>query len=316
MKTSIRSLIVLVLFSCVLVPLCAEDVEWNARETTEGTLNFPSGYDSWRGNLVTSIAGSVSIPMLRGDSIHTDSNRLELGLAAGLSPDTLELSGTALFQPWYFLQIVGGASVGSGWGYWGLHGLYANPANDDSPIRDLSFGSDLLYGFWGGADIRLLLEELTGNPWHRIGFILSPRVRYERLSSAKDGEAWGWQDDTGMNFNGFSYLVEGRLVGFFPLPTGPQEIGFGADVAGWLEPVRSSSTAAAGGWGSDVPVLTFFLEGAWRFDAWQRIYLRPFLGIGRSWTEASAGRRYFGNRVYRDTSDAQFGVTVAYTYEF
>ncbi|MGA2478918.1 MAG: hypothetical protein ABSG63_09240 [Spirochaetia bacterium] len=307
-------------FSLALVSLGAEDrISWDFAARAEFSCLGATTYDPFRVDGQTVLSGKVTFPAFRGSGFFFDTNFLSLGLETRLSSDTFVIASRIALQPIQPVIIEAGGSVGTGWtvgaGAGRLVGLALNPSNDAIPVQEIPWGG-FVERLWVSARLQLSAEQFTLSPWLRIYLEAEPRLEYQRLTAAGTGEAWLWQGDDGMNFNGFTFKPS-LFVGYRPpIMYGPDDIGLGVEMETWLFDVAASSPAGSGGWGSDLLLPTFVFRVHWSIDAWSKISMRAFIPPFIEWTPASANlHRYFGNRAYSGTNYA-FGLTVAYTYEY
>ena len=100
-----------------------EGAEEKSKVKYSTNINLAITYP-WAGKL--SVTEVIKVPVLNFDNPFMRGNNIKFKLGAELTPVTVEGKFDVVWTPLAFLEIYGGASVGSGWTLAGWHGLALN----------------------------------------------------------------------------------------------------------------------------------------------------------------------------------------------
>jgi hypothetical protein len=237
-------------------------------------------------------------PAFVGDGPLTMGNNLALDFAFELSPVSLNANFSATLTPIAFLKLAAGAGVGTGWDI-GFVGLGLNEAGT---IESQSFGG-AVYRAWVGGTFQFDLAAVLPGEWNHAVVLASPKVVYQAYSAAADDEAWLWEADKGMNFNGLK-LYGNYLLGYQP-PLAMDLAGILLQTEGWLGSVADKSTMASKGWGSDYTYLVFGPLFDFKLGETASLAVLPQFKTGIKWSDATKWQKDFRDRSY-DGSYAYF----------
>jgi hypothetical protein len=240
------------------------------------------------------LAYAITLPALAGEGALTKGNNLELEASGELSPVSLNANFKATLTPIAFLKLAAGASVGTGWdiGFIGL-GLNLSGVRQSQP-----FGG-AVYHAWVGGTFQFDLAAVLPGDWNHIVVLASPKVVYQAYSGAAAGQAWIWEADKGMNFNGLK-LTGDYLVGY-QMPMAFDLVGLLLQTEGWLGDVRGKAPldgSAAQKWGSDFTYLTFGPLFDFKLGDKASIAILPQFKTGIKYSAATAMDMDFQARVY------------------
>ncbi|HSV56587.1 MAG TPA: hypothetical protein VLH39_05700 [Magnetospirillaceae bacterium] len=210
-----------------------------------------------------------------------------------LSPVTVEASGFLTLKPAAFLELQAGASTGTGWSL-GFVGLALNPTPDLDPVEETPFGG-ALYRAWFTGTLQFDLAALFPGEWNHIVARASSRFELLGNTAAAPGQAWYWQADEGMNFNGWRHL--GTYVLGYRMPLRLSFVGVMVETEAWLGRPRAYAPMTTG-WGSDfVTVRVSPLASLSLGDRDSLSFLVQLKGA-RDWTDSTARNRSFQQRDY------------------
>jgi hypothetical protein len=251
---------------------------------------------SWGGaEAKASISRSWTIPALRGEGALMSGNNLALDATGEISPVSLNAVFSATLTPIAFLQFYAGAGIGTGWSL-GFRGLALNPADDNQEFEDKPFGG-AVWRAWCGGTFQFDFAALVPGEWNHVVILASPSVEYKAYTGAGADQAWLWEADSGMNFNGLKFKASYFLG--YQMPIMVNTIGFLAETEEWLDPVRNRATmASAGGWGSDFLSLNFGPLANLSLGEGSSLAVLVQFKTARDWSDATTRNRYFENRDY------------------
>lgn len=212
-----------------------------------------------KGELKTKLTGEAKIPLLVGESALTADNGLKVRLGAELSPVAANGTIETVFSPIGFLELVAGASAGSGWNIPIANGLRMNE-RDGLHGNELTGDalSGLVWSVRGGAALQGDLAAFRPGAWNHLVFRTYHAMLYRALTSADADESWLYESDAGENRNGWNYYGNYLLAYRMPVKL---------NLVGVLIEEDQYLYDAAGGdfWGDDVSRWTFSLAGNYAF---------------------------------------------------
>lgn len=246
------------------------------------------------GEALASLEYTRTLPALVGEGPFFSGNNLELAGRGELSPVTVEALGSVTLTPVAFLKFQVGASFGTGWSL-GFIGLALNPTDSAQPLEEIPFGGMLLKA-WVSGTFQFDLAAVLPGDWNHVVVQAAAKFEHRTLSSADSGEAWVWQADTGMNFNGWRHL--GTYVLGYQMPLKLNFAGVMVETEAWLGDVRTYGTMDSGGWGSDFVTVTFSPLANLAFDDANSLTFVVQLKSTQDWDDGSTQARSFQQRDY------------------
>ncbi len=248
----------------------------------------------WGGGVaLATLEYSRTIPAFVGEGPFFSGNNLELSARAELSPVTVEAVGSATLTPIAFLKFQAGAAVGTGWTL-GFVGLAINPTANADPLEEIPFGG-ALFRAWVSGTFQFDLAALLPGDWNHVVVQAVAKFEYRALTAADPGEAWLWQADAGMNFNGWRHL--GTYVLGYQMPRKLNFTGVMVETEAWLGDVRDYSPMASG-WGSDFVTMIVSPLANLAFDERNSLTFVLQLKSTQDWTDPTTQRRSFQQRDY------------------
>jgi len=250
---------------------------------------------TWGGGELKAILDyKLAFPALVGDGPLTSGNNLSLDFAGEVSPVSLNANAQVTLTPIAFLKFAAGVGIGTGWDI-GFIGLAMNNAG----VLDIQNFGGCIYRAWVEGTFQFDLAALMPGDWNHIVVLASPKIQYQAYSRASDSQAWLWEADDGMNFNGLK-LTGSYFLGY-QMPIALETVGLLLQPEGWLGSVRDmapSDGSKALKWGSDFTYLTFGPLFDLRIDGGSSIAILPQFKTGIKWTDTTTMRLNFQQRVY------------------
>jgi len=263
---------------------------------------------SWGGAEAKAIIDhKLVFPVFAGESALTRDNNIALDLSGEISPVSLNANFQATLSPIAFLKFAAGAGVGTGWSI-GFVGL---GINDAGTIEPQNFGG-LVYRAWVEATFQFDLAAVMPGMWNHVVILASPKIQYQAYTGASSDQAWIWEADHGMNFNG-TKLTGSYLLGY-QMPIALNLAGLLLQTEGWLGSVRDLSPKASG-WGSDFSYLTFGPLFDFKIGDRSTIAVLPQFKTGIQWTDSTKRKLNFMDRVYADSYTYFYRIAIDYTLE-
>lgn len=258
-----------------------------------------------------SISRAISFPAFAGEGSLTKNNNLALSLACELSPVSLNANVQATLTPIAFLELSAGAGAGTGWELSAM-GAVGLGMNDAGTIEARDF-SGCVYRAWAGGSLQFDLAAVLPGEWNHLVLLASPRVIYQAYSKASSNQAWTWEADKGMNFNGLK-LAGNYLIGY-QMPLALDLAGFLLQTEGWLGSVRDRAPSEGGGanWGSDFTYFTFGPLFDFKLGDASSIAVLPQFKTGIKWDAASAMEKDFRKRSYEGSYTYFYRLAFDYT---
>ena len=245
-----RILAALALAVLSLAPLAAEGIATSAKlDTTVTTVP----------EMKTRLSLEAKVPFLAGDGALTKNNNARFTVGAELTPVSMKGTLDAVWTPIAFVELVGGASVGSGWNVLGLNGLRMN---ERSGLHDNELsGGPFLGAVWsvkGGAALQGDFAAIRDGPWNHVIFRTYHAGMYRALSSASADESWLFEADRGESRNGWNYY--GNYLLAYRMPVKLNLVGILVE-----EDLYLFDTEGREFWGDDVSRWTLSLMGSYAF---------------------------------------------------
>lgn len=266
-------------------------VDFDVIEGGAGQRDLGTG---WGGGVaLATLEYTRTIPAFVGEGPFFSGNNLELSAKAELSPVTVEAVGSATLTPIAFLKFQAGAAVGTGWTL-GFIGLALNPVDSAQPLEEIPFGGALLKAWLSGTFQFDLAAVLPGD-WNHVVVQAVAKFEYRALTAADPGQAWLWQADAGMNFNGWRHL--GTYVLGYQMPWKLNFAGVMVETEAWLGEVRDYSPMASG-WGSDFVTVILSPLANLAFDDANSLTFVVQVKSTQDWDDSSTQERSFQQRDY------------------
>ena len=244
--------------------------------------------------LLASLTYSRKFPVFVGDGPFFSGNNLEVTGKCEMTPLSIEGSAFTTLTPVAFLNFQAGGSVGTGWSLLGMTGLGINPNSNTLLIDDTPFGGALLRGWLAGTFQFDLAAVLPGD-WNHVVVVATAKFEYRDNTAADKSDAWVWQADSGMNYDGWRYL--GTYVLGYQMPKKVDFIGIMVDTEQYLGDVRDYGTMATG-WGSDFVTLIISPIVNISFDERNSLSIIAQIKSTQDWSDLTTLNRFFGTRRY------------------
>lgn len=214
-----KKLIVSILVALfILGTLAAEEEkqeESKAKVKYSTNINFIANWPL-EGRL--SVTETIKVPVLNFDNPFMRGNNIAFKLGAELTPVTLEGKFDVVWTPLAFLEVYGGASIGSGWKLSNWHGLSVNQNKDGKTHKvPINFQKAFYSANFGGA-LQFDLGAIIPTDWTHIIMRTDQYFLYRGVAGLNPLESWVILDDDGENRNGFTYCASYVLGYQMPLP--------------------------------------------------------------------------------------------------
>ncbi|MFA5514358.1 MAG: hypothetical protein WDA17_05545 [Sphaerochaetaceae bacterium] len=194
-----------------LVPLFATgkiNGELKATLTTTEEITLETGY-------------AVKMATLRGKEAPFDKNGFKLGGKMAVSPISVVLSFDTALNPIYFVEIGGGAVLGTGWNFDRLNFKGLAIGDGGSDITHDSLGG-LYYNGYGTLTFSFDTKPFFDNDWLRFSLDVYQEVGYKGYTAQRDGKGWDF-NQKGLYRNGLSY--KGRYLLTYKMPIAIDSVG-------------------------------------------------------------------------------------------
>ena len=221
MKKLIASMMVAVL---ILATLSAAEDGSKEKSKVKYSTNINVAI-AWPLEAKLSVAEIIKVPFLNFNTAFTRGNNIAFKLRADISPVALEGKFDIVWTPVAFLELYGGASIGSGWSITtnsklgSIHGLSFNTANatGKTTIIPINFTRAFYSGNFGGA-FQFDLGAIIPTDWTHIIARIDQYFLYRGIIDADLSASWVFQNDDGTNRNGWTYFGSYVLGYQMPLP--------------------------------------------------------------------------------------------------
>ena len=179
-----------------------------------------SAATAWPLEMQAAVTEVFKIPVLNFDNPLTRNNNIAFKLGAKISPVTLEGTFDVVWTPIAFLEVYGGASIGSGWSIKKIHGLSLNTANvyGKTDIIPINFRRAFYSANLGGA-FQFDVGAVVPGDWTHIIFRMDQYILYRAVTATDAYTSWVFQNDSGQNRNGLTYY--GAYVFGYQMPLLP-----------------------------------------------------------------------------------------------
>jgi len=234
---------------CVLFPSVAR-AEAAITDSTSLDLTLTT-----KAELKLKLTETIVVPFLRGEGAMTSGNNVKLKLGAEATPVTAGCFAEATWTPIAFLQLVVGASAGSGWNIPIADGLRINE-REGSHDAELTGGAfdGLVWSAKAGGAAQADLAAFWPGDWHHLVFRTYHVIWYRALTSAAADESWLYENDAGENRNGWNYYAN-FLLGYQP-PAKLRLVGLLVEVDRYLYAEKDGEL-----WGDDLGRWVFGVMG-------------------------------------------------------
>jgi hypothetical protein len=248
-----------------------------------------------------SITEKLSIPFLRGNSPLTEGNNLSASFTAEFSPISINGYAEFVWTPFAFLQLVSGGWAGSGWNIelFGsdVRGIGINRRRADGTTwTDAEAFGGLIWLAKTGAVFQFDAAALFPGDWNHVVFRVYQELNYSSFSSAKAGESWYHNNDSGENRNGRNYYAS-YLFGY-QMPQKPLFLDTAALMA---EQYRFLYDEPGGdAWGDDLDLWKLSLLLNFGFTDWFSTALITQFRTMRNFSGATSDREFYQDRRMAD----------------
>lgn len=213
-----KKLIVLVMaFLFILGSLSAQEEQEEPKSKVKYStnINLVISYP-WEGRL--GVTETFKVPVLNLDNPFMRDNNIKFKLGAELTPVTIEGKFDVVWTPIAFLEVYGGASIGSGWKLLTWHGLSLNQNKAGKTHKTpVNFKKAFYSANFGGA-LQFDLGAIVKSDWTHIIARVDQYFLYKGVTGVSSLDSWVIMDDNGENRNGFTYCASYVLGYQMPLP--------------------------------------------------------------------------------------------------
>ena len=213
-----KKLIVLVMaFLFILGSLSAQEEQEEPKSKVKYStnINLVISYP-WEGRL--GVTETFKVPVLNLDNPFMRDNNINFKLGAELTPVTIEGKFNVVWTPLAFLEVYGGASIGSGWKLLTWHGLSLNQNKAGKTHKTpVNFKKAFYSANFGGA-LQFDLGAIVKSDWTHIIARIDQYFLYKGVTGVGQLDSWVIMDDNGENRNGFTYCASYVLGYQMPLP--------------------------------------------------------------------------------------------------
>jgi len=312
MKPVFMATIPLIVVFSLSSPVMAEGISSSTTVDVQGYYSFPnlqgsesSGFEpisyatvpassseerefgsSWGGvDLKGIIDRQYVFPVLQGPGALTKDNNFALDLEGELSPVSLNANISATLTPIAFLKFSAGVGTGTGWAIDALGlDIVGLGINGKGTIETQNFGGLILRG-WASVTFQFDLAAIMPGEWNHVILLASPKLEYMDYTSAANGQPWMWENDSGMDYNGWQ-LYGSYFLGY-QMPTALTMVGILAEPETYLFDVANYSMMASGGWGSDFTYWTISMVFDLKLSDTTSLAILPGIKNGIKWTDAT-----------------------------
>ena len=164
------------------------------------------------------VTEAVKVPFLNFNNPFMRGNNVTFKFGAEVTPITLEGKFDIVWTPLAFLELYGGASIGSGWSIKRLHGLAFNTNESGRSVAaPINFKKAFYTLNFGGA-LQFDLGAIVPSDWAHVVFRIDQYFFYRGVTGANSFDSWIFQNDEGKNRNGFIYCGTYLLGYQMPIP--------------------------------------------------------------------------------------------------
>ncbi|MBQ0050692.1 MAG: hypothetical protein KBT11_01355 [Treponema sp.] len=133
---------------------------------------------------------TISVPL--GDHFLLKDGNIAFVPACELTPIFIKPKFQIDYTPLPFLIFSGGASVGTGWNFFGFKGMqYLNEKTGE--FDNLTTFKNLFSDIWGGVTFQFDTGALIPGDWSHVVMQACAKFTYESMSGIDDGDIWYWQ---------------------------------------------------------------------------------------------------------------------------
>lgn len=192
-----------------------EGAEEKSKVKYSTNINLAVTYP-WAGKL--SVTEVIKVPVLNFNNPFMRGNNIKFKLGAELTPVTVEGKFDIVWTPIAFLEVYGGASIGSGWTLKNWHGLALNQDASGTALKVPINFKKAFYTANFGAALQFDLGALIPTDWTHIIARIDQYFLYRGVTGLSALDSWVFQNDDGENRNGFTYCASYVLGYQMPLP--------------------------------------------------------------------------------------------------
>ena len=272
-------------------------------EVLELTSSYP-GLDpgreigtTWGGAEVKTVLNySFKFPFLVRDGVLFKDNNVTLNFAGELSPVSVNALAKVAVSPIAILNFALGAKAGSGWAI-GFNGLGKNiPGVNYDDAQQEPF-SGMVYELFTTATFQFDVGAIVEGDWTHVVVVIEPKIMYIGFTNAGLDEAWVWEADEGMNFNGFLY--KGTYFLGYQMPLVLDTVGILLETTQYIDTHNvERSTSSVADWNSAFIQMRIGPLFNIRFSETMSLAILPQFKYDRKYTDETIGNRYFEYREF------------------
>lgn len=205
----------------ILGTLSAQEEQKEAKSKVKYSTNI-NFVANWPLEARLTVTETIKVPVLNFDNPFMRGNNIAFKLGAAVTPVTLEGKFDIVWTPIAFLEVYGGASIGSGWSIKllgrNIHGLALNLNNGGETLKKPVNFTKAFYTANFGTALQFDLGAIIPTDWTHVIFRTDQYFLYRGVTGVGASDSWVIMDDYGENRNGFSYYGT-YLIGYqLPLP--------------------------------------------------------------------------------------------------
>ena len=220
----------------ILGTLSAQEEQKEAKSKVKYSTNI-NFVANWPLEARLTVTETIKVPVLNFDNPFMRGNNIAFKLGAAVTPVTLEGKFDIVWTPIAFLEVYGGASIGSGWSIKllgrNIHGLALNLNNGGETLKEPVNFTKAFYTANFGTALQFDLGAIIPTDWTHVIFRTDQYFLYRGVTGVRASDSWVIMDDYGENRNGFSYYgIAFRLETkktFFSTPSGADKRVWGED---------------------------------------------------------------------------------------
>ena len=264
--------------------------------------------------LKASIKHSLIWPMLVGSGPLQKDNNFQLDLEGELSPVSINGIVSGNLTPIAFLEIGAGGAIGTGWNI-GFNGLGRNlPGVNNEKAQSEPF-SGLVYRLWLETTFQFDIAAVMPGDWNHVLIAAIPKLQYMAYTGANEDEAWQYEADSGMNYNGLKF--HGTYFVGYQMPIKVNTVGVLIETSQYIDKNADlSKMSDTNGWGSDFVELMISPLATIELNEKSELTVLLQFEKKRDYTDETIGYRYFGFRDYQDSYIYFKRIVFNYSYKF
>lgn len=149
---------------------------------------------------------AIRLPFLVGEGSLLKDNNIQFKLGEELTPVDANATLDITWTPIAFLQVMAGASIGSGWDIGFAHGLSLNQRSGlHDNYLDVTPFQALMWKVKFGAAFQFDAAAIAPGDWNHVVFRTYHEFYYRGLAGVPNDVSWLYEADVGENRNGWNY---------------------------------------------------------------------------------------------------------------